>query len=80
MVPVELATWQQPRSAVARGRAGGADVLAAALQLGISSYDAHFVVVARDRGVPLVTGDKRLLAAWTKGAVSIEELAPEGKA
>jgi predicted nucleic acid-binding protein len=53
---------------------GGEAVLRAALRLGISACDAHFVVVAEFLGVPLVTGDSRLKAAC-EIAVSIEEFA-----
>ncbi|MBI5508204.1 MAG: type II toxin-antitoxin system VapC family toxin [Deltaproteobacteria bacterium] len=47
----------------------GEAVLAAALALGISAYDAHFVVVANDLKVPLVTGDRALQRACSSTAV-----------
>ena len=53
----------------------GRDVLATALELGITAYDAHFVVVAKDLGIPLISGDRRLVAAWPQGATSIETFA-----
>ena len=39
----------------------GTAVLDSAMRLGISAYDAHFVVVAEDLGVKLVTNDRQLL-------------------
>jgi predicted nucleic acid-binding protein len=56
----------------------GDDVLRLAVERGISAYDAQFVAVARELGVLLVSGDKRLverggsqvtaLAAFATGA------------
>ena len=54
---------------------GGARVLMAALEYGISAYDAQFAVLAERLGVTLVSGDKRLCAACPAIAVSIEEFA-----
>jgi len=48
----------------------GKDVLNEALDSGISAYDAHFVVVARGLGVPLVTADREILEACPEVAVS----------
>jgi len=53
----------------------GESVLTTAIQLGISAYDAQFVVVARDSKVQLVTGDRRLCQACPKIAVSIDQFA-----
>jgi len=39
---------------------GGERVLQTAMRRGISAYDAHFVAVAEDLGVPLFTADQRL--------------------
>ena len=47
----------------------GEAVLGAALAYGISAYDAHFVVVAADLRVPLVTGDQALQKACSSIAV-----------
>ncbi len=47
-------------------------VLAIAIDLGLSAYDAQFVAVARDTGARLVTGDRRICRAWPEGAISIE--------
>lgn len=47
-------------------------VLAAALEHSISAYDAHFIVLATDLGVPLVTGDEDLAKRCPNLAVSME--------
>ncbi len=39
----------------------GSAVLETAVRLGISAYDAHFVVVAAELGAKLVTNDRELL-------------------
>ena len=43
----------------------GADVLKTALDLGLSAYDAEFVVLARALGVGLVSRDGAILDAAT---------------
>lgn len=48
-------------------------VLSLAHTAGISSYDAEFVFLAQHLGVPLVTADKRLLLAFPRLAVSLED-------
>jgi len=48
-------------------------VLSAALRYGISAYDAHFVVLAEERNVPLVTADKKLCRACPRLAVLITD-------
>jgi predicted nucleic acid-binding protein len=42
-----------------------------------SAYDLEFVVLARDRGVPLVTVDRQLRREFPKLTISLEEFAPE---
>ena len=53
----------------------GLEVLRTAMDRRISAYDAHFVVVAERLGVPLVTGDRRLVRGYPEGAVLIEDFA-----
>lgn len=48
------------------------DVLELAAETGCSAYDAEFVVLARDLGVPLVTTDRELLEKFPGTAVSPE--------
>lgn len=50
----------------------GEAVLLTALELGISAYDAQFVVTARDAKVKLVTSDRRLLKACPQIALSMD--------
>jgi predicted nucleic acid-binding protein len=50
-------------------------VLSLAFSSGCSPYDCEFVVLARSAGVPLVTNDQQVLAAFPGVAVSIEEFA-----
>jgi len=47
------------------------EVLAAAMEGGLSAYDAEFVVLARRLGVPLVTGDQGILAGAPDVAVGL---------
>ncbi len=53
----------------------GTAILAAALTYGISAYDAHFLVVAEDLDVRLVTGDRSLRKACRARAVMISDFA-----
>ncbi len=50
-------------------------VLATALELGLSAYDAEFVVAAEDLGAKLVTHDAAVLRACPALAVSVEATA-----
>lgn len=68
---------------LAEARLGGAsmevdhdDVLRLALMSGCTTYDCEFVAVARAAGVPLVTADRKLLAAFPFLAVAPEVFAP----
>ncbi len=56
----------------------GEQVLEIAMNSGISAYDAHFVAVANELGVPLVTADKRLLVRCEDVAISIVSFAGGG--
>jgi predicted nucleic acid-binding protein len=51
----------------------GEDVLRTAINLGISAYDAQFVVVAEKMDCKLVTSDKRLVKACKGRAVSMKD-------
>ena len=57
----------------------GESVLTTALQYKISAYDAHFVVLAADLSVPLVTSDRDVAKRCPKLAVTIEDFASELK-
>ena len=51
----------------------GDAILTLALERGISAYDAHFVVLARDLGVPLVTADRQIVKRCSDVAILIED-------
>ena len=51
------------------------DVLNTCINLGLTSYDAEFVVLARRRNARLVTLDRRVLSACPDLSVSLEDFA-----
>jgi predicted nucleic acid-binding protein len=70
-----LHTWSLATALFARSERepAGEAVLETALRVGLSAYDAHFVVLAEELGVSLVTSDKGILRACPDLAVRLEE-------
>lgn len=52
-----------------------AEILRLAKTSGCSGYDCEFVALARRIGAPLVSGDKRLIAAFPETVIAIEAFA-----
>ena len=55
----------------------GDRVLTLALHRRISAYDAHFVLLASDLGVKLVTGDRQIVEKCPEFAIAIEDFATQ---
>jgi len=70
-----LLAWEHAFDLLAGNEADptGEAVLAVAIESGVSAYDAQFVAVAQELGVPLVTADRRLAARCQPTARTIEE-------
>ena len=56
-------------------RVSSSEVLKLAQESGCSAYDCEFVALARGLGVPLVTGDRRIVAAFPTVAVGMKKFA-----
>ena len=54
-------------------RVAAAPVLELAWRSGCPAWDCEYVVLARDLEVPLVTADRRILRAFPREAVSLEQ-------
>ena len=66
-------TWEVGRALVTDAPVDPAAVLDAAFARGLSGYDAEFVALAEVLAAPLVTDDRRVLAACPGVAVSIDD-------
>lgn len=73
-LPFALRSWDAAEALIGDGEyePAGFDVLRLARDSGCTAYDCEYVAVARDLGVPLVTLDAELLAAFPETAVSLE--------
>ncbi|HWK90470.1 MAG TPA: type II toxin-antitoxin system VapC family toxin [Longimicrobium sp.] len=76
-LPTALTAWANARALLENGEVAvdGDEVLALAARSGCASYDCEFVYVAQTLGVPLVTGDNKVLSAFPSIAVSISDFA-----
>lgn len=50
-------------------------VLALASSTGVSPYDCEFVILAQEKGLKLVTADRKVIAAFPKTAMSLNGFA-----
>ena len=76
----QAAAMTEDASAILGGRIAGASgrqVIAAALECGLTAYDAEFVVLARRLRVPLATLDGGILKGAPDVAVSLSALAED---
>ena len=49
------------------------DVLSLAASSGCTAYDCEFVALAQDKGIPLVTSDRAILASFKRVALAPED-------
>jgi len=54
-------------------------VLELAVRSRCTAYDCEFVALAKQLGVPLVTSDRQVLAAFPETAVSPDAFASQGR-
>ena len=72
IVPSLLRLRRLPIEAVDMGAAGDSALIDLALRHRLTAYDAAYLLLARDRGVPLATADRALRrAAGDEGVVVI---------
>lgn len=73
-LPFALRSWDAAEALIGDGEyePAGFDVLRLARESGCTAYDCEYVAVARDLGMPLVTLDAQILAAFPETAVSLE--------
>ena len=71
------AAWVIGRALVRDVPVEAAAVLDTAFARSLSDYDAEFVALAERLGVPLVTGDRRVLEACPEFAVSLDAFTGE---
>lgn len=68
-----LVVTDEPSEAGNQAETG--EILRLAKTSGYSAYDCEFVALARRIGAPLVSGDKRLIAAFPETVIAIETFA-----
>ncbi len=56
------------------GSVASTEVIDTALECGLTSYDAEFVVLARKLGVPLATGDNAILQGASDVAFTVRDM------
>jgi len=70
-----MLAWQRARALLGASEVEslGENVLRIAIERGVSAYDAQFVAVAEQIGIPLVTADRRVCSRCPHVALSIEQ-------
>lgn len=64
---------EEAKLSVQSYRVNSSAILRSAFKSGCTAYDCEFVETARERDLPLVTEDKRVLAAFPGIAVSMKD-------